>query len=64
MVLGFAAILVTTKGKQRKTERSAIMANQMHNDGELATQILVWSTLFSSITMFILIAALRFVGIF
>lgn len=43
---------------------SAIMANQMHNDGELATQILVWSTLFSGITIFILIAALRFVGIF
>lgn len=43
---------------------SAIMANQMHNDGELATQIVVWTTLLSGITIFILIAILRAIGIF
>ncbi|MCR5725347.1 MAG: AEC family transporter [Treponema sp.] len=43
---------------------SAIMANQMHNDGELATQILVWSTLLSGVTIFIIIAILKMLGIF
>lgn len=38
---------------------SAIMAREMKNDGELATQILVWTTLFSGITIFIIIVVLR-----
>ena len=43
---------------------SAIMANQMHNDGELAGQILVWTTLFSGLTIFAIIVILRLLGIF
>jgi len=42
---------------------SAIMANQMQNDGELATQILVWTTLFSSLTIFIIIVIMRTIGL-
>lgn len=42
---------------------SAIMAREMKNDGDLATQILVWSTLFSSFTVFLVIAVLRTVGL-
>ena len=38
---------------------SAIMAREMKNDGELATQILVWSTLLSSFTVFAVIVILR-----
>ncbi|MCR5290620.1 MAG: AEC family transporter [Treponema sp.] len=43
---------------------SAIMAEQMNNDGELARQILVWTTLFSAITLFIIVAIFRQIGIF
>jgi predicted permease len=43
---------------------SAIMANQMDNDGELADQLLVWTTLLSSVTIFCLVAFFRTVGIF
>ena len=42
---------------------SAIMAREMKNDGELATQILVWSTLFSSFTVFLVIVALKSTGL-
>ncbi len=42
---------------------SAIMANQMHNDGELAGQILVWTTLLSGLTIFVTIVILRLLGI-
>ncbi|QTQ15924.1 AEC family transporter [Treponema parvum] len=43
---------------------SAIMANQMNNDGELAGQILVWTTFFSGLTLFCFISFFRFKGIF
>lgn len=43
---------------------SAIMAQQMDNDGELARQILVWTTLLSSISLFVIIVILRSLGIF
>ena len=43
---------------------SAIMAVQMHNDGELANQLLVWTTLLSSVTIFCIIAFFRAWGIF
>lgn len=43
---------------------SAIMADQMDNDGELAGQLLVWSTLFSTLTLFAFIAIFRARGIF
>lgn len=43
---------------------SAIMAEQMHNDGELARQIVVWSTFFSMFTLFAIISFFRHIGIF
>ena len=43
---------------------SAIMAAQMDNDGELANQILVWTTLLSAVTIFANVALFRAVGIF
>lgn len=41
-----------------------IMAYQMNNDGELAGQILVWTTLFSGFTLFLFITFFRATGIF
>jgi predicted permease len=43
---------------------SVAMAEEMGNDGELAAQLLVWSTLFCALTMFVYIAVLRGFGIF
>lgn len=43
---------------------SAIMASQMKNDDELAGQLVVWSTLVSSLTIFISITILKSIGIF
>lgn len=43
---------------------SAIMAQQMDNDGELANQIVVWSTVFSGITLFLIIFAVESLGFF
>lgn len=43
---------------------SAIMATQMNNDDELAGQLVVWTTLVSSITIFICITILKSIGIF
>ena len=43
---------------------SAIMAREMGGDGELADQIVVWTTLMSAFTIFIEIAVLKAVGIF
>ncbi len=40
---------------------SAIMAQQMDNDGQLANQILVWTSIFSVITVFITVAVLKYV---
>lgn len=38
---------------------SAIMAEEMDNDGQLAGQLVLWTTLFSAIVMFVVIALLR-----
>ena len=43
---------------------SAIMAREMDCDGDLAGQLVVWTTIFSSITLFLTIAIFRFAGIF
>ncbi len=43
---------------------SAVMAQSMGNDGELARQIVVWTSVFSVITLFCFTAFLRAVGIF
>ena len=42
---------------------SAVMAKEMKNDGELANQIVVWTTLFSMLTIFILIYIFRSLGV-
>ena len=39
---------------------SAIMATQMDNDGQLANQILVWTSVFSVLTVFIFVSALKY----
>ncbi len=43
---------------------SAIMAKEMYADDELAGQLVVWTTLFSAVTIFLEIVILRAVGIF
>lgn len=43
---------------------SAIMAREMNCDGDLAGQLVVWTTLLSSVTLFITIAIFRSIGIF
>ncbi len=43
---------------------SAIMASEMNADGELAGQLVIWTTLFSMLTVFGLVTLLRSVGIF
>lgn len=42
----------------------AVMASEMGGDGELAGQLVVWTTLGSAFTLFFFIALLRAVGIF
>lgn len=42
----------------------AVMASEMGGDGELAGQLVVWTTLGSAFTLFFFIARLRAVGIF
>jgi len=42
---------------------SAVMAKEMGSDEELANQIVVWTTIFSSITIFLLIFIFRLLGI-
>lgn len=42
---------------------SAIMADQMDNDGQLANQILVWTSVFSVITIFVTVAVLKYATI-
>lgn len=39
---------------------SAIMAQQMDNDGQLANQILVWTSIFSVVTVFITVTVLKY----
>lgn len=43
---------------------SAIMANEMGADGELAGQLVVWTSLASTVTIFIYVTVLRAVGVF
>lgn len=43
---------------------SAIMANEMGADGELAGQLVVWTSLVSTVTIFIYVTILRVIGIF
>ena len=42
---------------------SAIMATEMKNDEQLATQLVVWTTLFSGITIFIIVCILMSLGL-
>ena len=42
---------------------SAIMAQNMDNDGELAGQLVVWTSLFSIITIFVFVVILRSIGL-
>ena len=42
---------------------SAIMATQMKNDEQLATQLVVWTTLFSALTIFLLVCILMASGL-
>lgn len=42
---------------------SAIMAEEMNNDGQLAGQLVVWTTLISSVSIFITLLALKSVGL-
>ena len=41
---------------------SAIMAKEMNNDHLLASQLVVWSTLVSSVTIFIIVLTLKSLG--
>lgn len=43
---------------------SAIMASEMGADGELAGQLVVWTSLVSTVTIFIYVTILRAIGIF
>lgn len=43
---------------------SAIMAREMDCDGDLAGQLVVWTTLLSAITLFVTITIFRFIGVF
>ena len=43
---------------------SAIIAKEMGADGELAGQLVVWTSLVSTVTIFIYVSLLRFAGIF
>lgn len=43
---------------------SAIMANEMGADGDLAGQLVVWTSLVSTVTIFIYVTILRVIGIF
>ena len=42
---------------------SAIMADQMGNDGQLANQILVWTSVFSVLTVFALVTVLKYLSL-
>ena len=42
---------------------SAIMAAQMDNDGELAGQYVVWTSLVSIVTIFVIVVILRSIGL-
>lgn len=42
---------------------SAIMADEMNNDGQLAAQLVVWTSILSIITLFVIIFCSRMIGI-
>ena len=42
---------------------SAIMATEMKNDDQLATQLVVWTTLFSGVTIFLIVCVLMTLGL-
>lgn len=42
---------------------SAIMASEMKNDEQLATQLVVWTTLFSAVTIFVIVCILMALGL-
>jgi predicted permease len=42
---------------------SAIMATEMKNDEQLATQLVVWTTLFSALTVFLIVCILMALGL-
>jgi predicted permease len=42
---------------------SAIMAEEMGNDGQLARQLVVWTTLLSAVVIFVTIVILRAMGL-
>lgn len=42
---------------------SAIMAEEMENDGQLAGQLVVWTTLISSVSIFVIVLGLKAVGL-
>ena len=42
---------------------SAIMAAEMKNDEQLATQLVVWTTLFSALTIFLIVCVLMALGL-
>ncbi len=42
---------------------SAVMAKEMHNDEQLAGQLVVWSSLLSIFTIFVTVCILRFAGL-
>ncbi len=42
---------------------SAIMATEMKNDEQLATQLVVWTTLFSAVTIFLIVCVLMALGL-
>ena len=41
---------------------SAIMAREMHNDEQLATQLVVWTTIASGVTVFLTVCILMSMG--
>lgn len=43
---------------------SAIMASEMNADSELAGQLVIWTTLFSTLSVFALVTGLRAIGVF
>lgn len=43
---------------------SAIIAQQMHADGQLAGQVVVWTTLFSGLSIFCLVLVFKMLGVF
>ena len=55
---GIYAALVSLFGTPTAVA-SAIMAEEMHNDGQLAAQLVVWTTVLSSFVIFLCIVVLR-----